>query len=108
MLVGVPLRQRNDRFEVLAGLDLAVRSGARPLRLLHHRAHAEHAGPVDVGNEVHDVGVAGVEQDVLRLALLHHRAILQDDEVIGQLQRLVEVVGDEDDGLVELALQFQQ
>ena len=47
-----------------------------------------------------------MQQDMLRLALLHDKTVLQDYKVIGQLQRLIKIVGDEDDGLVQLFLQL--
>ena len=74
----------------------------------HNRAHPQNPCAVDVAHEVFDVGITRVQQDVLRLALLHDKAVLQDHKVIGQLQRLIKIVSDEDDGLVQLFLQLEQ
>ena len=75
---------------------------------LHDGADTQHAGAVDVADEVFDVGVVRVEKDMLRLALLDDVAVLQDDQVVGQLQGFVEVVCDEHDRLVEVLLQLEQ
>src|SRR6056297_1735423 len=49
-----------------------------------------------------------MQQDLLRLALLHDLTILENDQVIRQLQRLVEVVTDEHHGFLQFLLQLQQ
>ena len=49
-----------------------------------------------------------MQDDVLRIALLDERAVAQDGDAVAQPERLVEVVGDEHDGLVQLLLQPQQ
>ncbi len=53
---------------------------------------------IDVADEVLDVGISRVQQNALRLALLDDGAVLEDHKVIGQFQRLIEIVSDEDHG----------
>ena len=79
-----------------------------PAKRGHNRAHPQNPCAVDVAHEVFDVGIIRVQQDMLRLALLHDKAVLQDHKVIGQLQRLIKIMRDEDDGLVQLFLQLEQ
>ena len=61
-------------------------------------------GLVDVGDELLDMGVGGLEHDVLGTAFLHHRAIAEHGDAVADLQRLVEIVGDEQDRLVAVRL----
>ncbi|CPQ27485.1 Uncharacterised protein [Bordetella pertussis] len=68
----------------------------------------EHLGAVDVLQERLHVFGGGIEQDVFRRAFLHQLAVLQDRNAVAQAQRLVQVVRDEHDGLVQLGLQLQQ
>ena len=78
------------------------------LALGHHRADTQHACAVDVADEFFDIGIARVQQDVLWLALLDNETVLQDHQMIGKFQRLIKIVGDEDDGLVKILLQLQK
>ena len=50
-----------------------------------------------------DIVVGRAEHDVLRRAELDDAAALHDGDVVADLQRLVEIVADEDDGLLQLA-----
>ena len=62
-------------------------------------------GADELGHEV----IGGRCEDLGRRALLGDpAALLQDDDLIAEQECLVDVVGDEDDGLVELALQSQR
>lgn len=44
-------------------------------------------------------------EDVLRLVALDHMAVLQDADAVGQLDGLIHVVSDENNGLVEPELE---
>ena len=52
-----------------------------------------------------DVLVGGMLEDVLRLVALDHMAVLQDADAVGQLDGLIHVVSDENNGLVEPELE---
>ena len=78
---------------------LPVTQGARD------RLESEDVTLGDVPQEVLDVGIRGMEHEVHRRAHLHDRAIAHDGDPITELHRLAEVVGDEDHGLAELAMQ---
>ena len=52
--------------------------------------------------------MAGPHDQVFRRADLVDAAVLHDGDAVGQADRLVEVVGDEDDGLVQQRLQAQE
>ena len=58
--------------------------------------------------KVAHVLVFRAEDDVFRGAYLDHAAILHDGDAVAQLEGLVEVVRDENDGLVQLFLEPQQ
>ena len=49
-----------------------------------------------------------MQDDVLWIALLNHRAISQNSDAVAQSERLVQVVGDEYDRLVQLFLQAEE
>jgi hypothetical protein len=50
--------------------------------------------------------VGGGREDPLRRVVLgEHAALAQDGDAVAHLDRLVDVVGDEDDGLAQLAVQ---
>ena len=77
-------------------------------RALHDVRGGEHAGAVDVLHELLDVVVRRVGEDVFRRADLHDAAVAHHGDAIAEEHGLVEVVGDEDDGLLQLLLQFEQ
>ena len=52
--------------------------------------------------------IGRAQQQVLRGTQLHQFAVLEQGDALAQPQRLVQVVGDEDDGLVQAGLQLQQ
>ena len=110
-----PLAVQHWRVVVLARLQQLqgmVRSGThgqrQPCPLLQRMASIEHLAAVHVLQEGLHVLGGRFQQDVLGLSLLHQLAVLQDGNAVAQAQRLVQVVGDEDDGLVEPGLQLQQ
>ena len=74
----------------------------------HDGSRLDHPASIDVLDEVEDVVVRGVQDDLLRIALLDHRPVAQDGDAVSQPERLVEIVGDEHDRLVELFLKPQQ
>ena len=48
--------------------------------------------------------VAGIFQELFRLIVLQDLALVHDADLVGDLHRLVHVVGDENNGLVQLLL----
>ncbi|MDF2580301.1 MAG: hypothetical protein K0S49_1880, partial [Microbacterium sp.] len=77
-------------------------------RALHDVRGREDAGTVDVLDELLDVVVRRVGQDVFGRADLHDATVAHDGDAVAEEHRLVEVVRDEDDGLLQLLLQFEQ
>ncbi len=77
---------------------------SRP-RLPHHPLQREHVGLGHLGDEVLDVVVGGLRDDLVGRADLHDLAVAQDHDPVTELERLGEVVGDEDHRLAELAVQ---
>ncbi|SBV35188.1 conserved hypothetical protein [uncultured Stenotrophomonas sp.] len=77
-------------------------------RPAHDRLRGEYPRHVHVLDETLDVGVRRMVQDFLRRADLHHAAIFHQHDAVTDLQRLVQVMGDEHDGLLHLALQRRQ
>ena len=69
---------------------------------------AQHGGQIDMLDEALDILGRGAGHDVLGLADLNHLAILHQDDAAAERDGLVEVVRDEDDGLLELALEVAQ
>ena len=63
---------------------------------------------IHVPHELRHILVAPAQHDVLGRAGLHDPAALQDRDAIAEPQRLVQVVADEQDGLLDPLLQRQQ
>ena len=61
-----------------------------------------------MGGEGGDVFDGGGKDQFFRRGDLHDRAVLHDGDAVGQADRFVEVVGDEDDGLLQLPLDAQE
>ena len=59
-------------------------------------------------HKVAHIGVGGVEHHLLRLARLHDAPAVHDGDVVAQLDGLIEIVADKNDGLFQLLLQLQQ
>ena len=74
-------------------------------RLAHHPLQRQHVGLGHLGDEVLDVVVGGLGHDLVGRADLHDRAVAHDQDPVAELERLGEVVGDEDHRLAELAVQ---
>src|SRR5450631_2349658 len=74
----------------------------------NHRGAAQDVQRIHMLDELGDVGVRRPEQDVLGGAHLHDASALQDGDGVAELQRLVEIVTDEDDRLLQFALQVEQ
>src|SRR5471032_952336 len=74
----------------------------------HQAATAQHVQRVGVGHEGPHVIVRRVQHDFFRHAVLHDAAVFHDGDTAAEFQRFIKIVADENDGLVELALQFQQ
>jgi hypothetical protein len=64
-------------------------------------------GPVGA-DESFDEGIGRPRQQRLRRVVLDQRTIAQDGDAVADLQRLVDVVGDEDDGLLQRLQDLQQ
>ena len=64
--------------------------------------------PRRVARELGDVAVGRRQDELLRRADLHDAPVLHDGDAIGEPDRLVEVVGDEHDGLLQHRLQPQE
>ena len=91
-------------------LDLAriCRLGDDGLCRAHDRRCREHSAAVDILDEVSDVVVGRLGEDLVRGADLGDTTIAHDRDVIAEVHGLVEVVGDEDDRLIEGALQLEE
>ncbi len=74
----------------------------------HDRARAQDSRPRRVAGERSHVAVGGGDQQVLGGADLDDAPGAHDGDAVGQPDRLVEVVGDEDDGLLQDRLQPQE
>ena len=77
-------------------------------RRIHDRADPQHLFARDVAGEPGHVLRCGVEHNVLGLADLLDAAVEHDRDTIREPERLVEVVGDEDDGLLQQGLKAQE
>ncbi len=75
---------------------------------LHQVAGGDDAHQRHVLGELGDIGIHRVQHDVGRPADLDHLALAHDGDAVGQAERLEDVVGDEDDGLVQHLLQAQE
>ncbi len=103
-----------DASGLQAPVDLqAVLARTRPNRLLER--HVADAGEPELHeararpDEVLDELVARVGQDPLGGVVLHDvRALVEDDDPVAELDGLVEVMGDEDDRLVQLVLNVDE
>lgn len=78
------------------------------LRVGHDGAGGEHPGTVDILGEGGDVVVGRSDEDVLRGAHLHDLTVTHDRDLVAEAHGLVEVVGDEHDGLFEPFLELEQ
>ena len=78
---------------------------ARVQRLAHDAARGEHMPPRNVPDEVSDVVVGRVGDDGFGRVDLHEPAVAHDRDLIAEPERLLEIVGDEHDGLAQLTLQ---
>ncbi len=63
---------------------------------------------VHVRDEIGDVLVGRLQDDTLGLAVLHDAPTFHDGDVVAELQGLVEIVADEDDGFLEAGLQLEE
>ncbi len=75
---------------------------------LHDRAGIEQPRTVDIPGEGGDIVTAGVHDDFLGRAFAHHLAVGHDRNPGAELQGFLEVMGDEQDGFLQGALQAQQ
>ena len=74
----------------------------------HHLVGSKHAFEADVLGEIADVFVLGPKHDVLGRSDLRNLTVVHDGDAVAELQRLVQVVGNEYDGLVEFVLEPQK
>ncbi len=92
--------------------DLAVRRDLAGHRVVAGRTHdgagGEDLGAGRVAGEIGDIGVGRGQHQFLGGAGLDDAPVAHDGDAVGEPYRLVEVVGDEDDGLLQLRLQPQE
>ena len=74
----------------------------------HQAARRNHLGALHVAGELGDVIGRRVDHQFLRRADLDDLAVLHDGDAVGKPDRLVEIMGDEDDRLVQHILQPHQ
>ena len=77
-------------------------------RGVDHRGHVDHPTLVDVLDEFRYVAVGGLGQDLFGGADLDDVAVAQDAHPVADPESLVQVVGDEQDRLVEFLLDGQE
>ena len=75
---------------------------------LHDGTQFDHAGAVDVLDEILNVIIGRTQHDILRAALLHQMTIAQNRDIVAKAQRLVQIMGDEDNRFVQFLLQINQ
>ncbi len=80
----------------------------RDAGLTDHVGGGEDAAAVDVGDELGDVVVGRGREDLGTGAHLDHPAVLEQQDAVTEQHGLVEVVGDEDDRLLQVALQADE
>src|SRR5215207_3389962 len=97
---GLPHPPQDDRGALVDVGDL--------LRPDHHALGVAYLGVVHVLDEALHVLVGGLSQDVLRGAELHDLPVLHDRHPVAERERLVQVVRDEDDRPLDLALDVQK
>src|SRR5674476_1197446 len=98
--------RRPPRFTPLyssAASDVYKRQGQ-----FHHRCCGQDAGAVDVLDELGDVVVGRVVEDLFGGADLHDLAVAHHGDLVAEAHGFVEVVGDEEDRLVEPVLKFDE
>ena len=103
----VAFAETDPAVAALVEADLVVLPDAL-VEATHQALAAQHVERVGMGDEGTHVVVRGAQHDLFRLAVLDDPAVLHDRDAGADLQRLVEVVADEHDGLVQLPLQHQQ
>ena len=74
----------------------------------HDSRRRQNPSAIDILDEVSDVVVGRLGEDLVRGTDLSNTTIAHDRDVIAEVHGLVEVVGDEDDRLVEGALQLEE
>ena len=85
-----------------APVEMHLVVGAPESRLRRHQgAAAQHVQRVHVLDEFGDIGVRRAQEDVLRRAALDDASAFENGDAVAELQRLVEIVADEDDRLLE-------
>src|SRR5829696_1244222 len=97
---GLPHPPQDDRGPLVDVSDL--------LRLDHYTLGLAHLGVVHVLDEALHVLVRRLPQNVFRGAELYYLAVLHDRHPVPERERLVQVVGDEDDRPLGLALDIQE
>ena len=92
---------------------LTISSGGRPgpssdsplARITHHPAQRQHVRTGHVADEVAHVVVGGRADHLVRRADLDDLAVAHDQDPVAELERLLQVVGDEDHRLADLVVQ---
>ena len=86
--------------------------GLDPRRIVHHRVrHLEQLQALEravAADEIGDEAVLRVGEQAVRRVVLDQPAFAEDGDAVGHLHRLVDVVADEHDRLLELRLHLQE
>ena len=75
---------------------------------LHQALRRHHLGALHVAREFGHVVRRRMDDQLFRRSDLDDLAVLHDGDAVGEPDRLVEIMGDEDDGLVQRALQADE
>ncbi len=88
-----------EAMEGRAGAVLGIGDGTGGL---HDVGSLEHFGDVHVLDEVADILIRRLCENLFGVSDLHHPAVFHEDDAVAHLEGLVQIVGDEDDGLLKL------
>ena len=64
--------------------------------------------PRSLAGELDDIGVGRRQHEILRRTDLHDAPVLHDGDAVGEADRLVEIMGDEHDGLLQHRLEAEK
>ena len=99
---GLPVSMMRPRHRAdLVGVAHRADEGVRGVERLHQAPDRHDLAALHVAGEFGDIVGGGMEDQLLRRADLHQRAVLHDGDAVGEADGFVEIVGDEDDGLLE-------
>ena len=90
---------------IVSGGKTGPSAASSGVRVAHDPAERQHVALGDVADEVGDVVVGRRPDQLLRPAGLDDRPVAHDQDVVAELQRLGEVVGDEDHRLADFVVE---